>query len=147
MDSQNLVARLNLPLMCYNNSDKIAVYAQAVDGLVSLESRLDYQLKYIDYIDQYANLNATQLKQYKSEYAVKSNMREKVMGLLQHTKEEGIQQGMQQGEVTILLCLLKKKFCSISNDVETRIKQANSEQLLKWSENILTAKTIDEVFH
>jgi hypothetical protein len=147
LNSDNLVARLNLPLMCYNKEDKVEVYAQAVDGLISLEHRQDYQLKYIDFIDQYANLDESELEKYKSEYAEKSNAKEEVMGLLQHTREEGIQQGMLQGEATILLRLLKKKFGSIPQDAETRISQADSEQLLEWSENVLTAETVNEVFH
>jgi hypothetical protein len=147
MNSDNLVARLNLPLMCYNKEDKVEVYAQAVDGLISLEHRQDYQLKYIDFIDQYANLDESELEKYKSEYAEKSNAKEEVMGLLQHTRDEGIQQGIHQEGVNILTRLLKKKFGSIPEDAETRISQADSEQLLEWSENVLTAETVNEVFH
>jgi hypothetical protein len=97
LNSDNLVARLNLPLMCYNKEDKVEIYAQAVDGLISLEHRQDYQLKYIDFIDQYAKLDEAELEKYKSEYAEKSNAKEEVMGLLQHTRDEGIQQGIIQG--------------------------------------------------
>ena len=57
------------------------------------------------------------------------------------------QEGMQQEGVNILTRLLKKKFGSIPQDAETRISQADSEQLLEWSENVLTAETVNEVFH
>ena len=36
-DSDNIVARLNLPLMCYNKEQKVEVYARAIDGLVTIE--------------------------------------------------------------------------------------------------------------
>jgi len=61
--------------------------------------------------------------------------------------ENWMAQGEQRGEATILLRLLKKKFGSVPEDAETRISQADSEQLLEWSENVLTAETVNEVFH
>lgn len=54
-DSPNLVARLNLPNMAYAPGDKIEVYAQAVRGLLELESDPERQIKYLDFIDIYAH--------------------------------------------------------------------------------------------
>ena len=142
-----MVTYLCLPVMCYNKNERIKIYANAVDGLISLEPRYEYRLKYIDFIDQYADLNATELAKYKSEYVSKSNAKEDVMGLLQHTRDEGMLQGMQKGEATILLRQMKKKFGEVPKNAEARIEQADSDQLLEWSENVLTATTVDEVFH
>ena len=61
--------------------------------------------------------------------------------------EKGIQQGMQQEGVNILRRLLIKKFGAIPEDAEIRIEQADSDQLLEWSENVLTATTVEDVFH
>ena len=54
---------------------------------------------------------------------------------------------MQQGETSILLRLMKAKFGVLSNEIETRITQADSKQILIWLDNLLSAKIVDEVFH
>ena len=66
---------------------------------------------------------------------------------IQQGMQQGMQQGIQQGEISILLRLMRTKFGALSNEIETRINQANSEQLLSWSDNVLSAQTIDEIFH
>lgn len=62
--------------------------------------------------------------------------------------EQGMQQGRQQGEATLLLHQLERKYgpAAVSGYRE-RVQQADSETILKWSEHVLTAETIDEVFH
>ncbi|MFP7753719.1 Rpn family recombination-promoting nuclease/putative transposase [Thermodesulfobacteriota bacterium B35] len=60
--------------------------------------------------------------------------------------QEGIQQGLQQGTRQILKRQLRKKFGSISPDIEDRIRQADEDQLLEWSDRILTAESLDEMF-
>ena len=142
-NSDNLVARLNLPLMCYNEDRKVEIYSHAVDGLISLEPRKDFRLKYIEFIDQYANLSASELDRYQTEYVVRSQSRNEVMGLLQHTHNKG----RQEGEAITLRHLMKKKFGGVPKDAEELIEKANSETLLEWSENVLSAETIEEVFH
>ena len=56
-ESANLVARLNLPNMAYEPKEKIEVYAQAVRGLLELEPHPGKRIKYLDFIDIYADLN------------------------------------------------------------------------------------------
>ncbi len=57
LGSSNLVARLNLPNMTYAPDEKIAVYAQAVRGLITLEPDPERRIKYLDFIDIYAALD------------------------------------------------------------------------------------------
>ncbi|MGE0085836.1 MAG: hypothetical protein AB7S75_15615, partial [Desulfococcaceae bacterium] len=57
MESRNIVARLNLPNMKCRKHDRIAVYAHAQEGLVELEPDTEKRLKYIDFVDCYANLD------------------------------------------------------------------------------------------
>lgn len=59
-DSDNIVARLNLPNMHYDLSDKLAVYASAIRGLQRLESNRDKQLKYLEFVDIYSNPNSNE---------------------------------------------------------------------------------------
>ncbi|MCP4699758.1 MAG: hypothetical protein GY862_23345, partial [Gammaproteobacteria bacterium] len=60
--SDNIAARLNLPNMRSHPKRRVERYAQAVNGLVKLEPRLDYRLKYLDFIEGYACLDEEELK-------------------------------------------------------------------------------------
>lgn len=67
-DSNNIVACLNLLNMRYDAHDKVAVYAQSMRRLLSLEQRPDKQVKYIDFIDIYGDLSAQEQQQYQRDY-------------------------------------------------------------------------------
>ena len=67
-DSDNIVARLNLPNMRYDPAEKVDVYAAAVRGLASLEPDLEKQLKYADFVDIYTALDDNERERYQREY-------------------------------------------------------------------------------
>ena len=61
--------------------------------------------------------------------------------------EGGMQQGVQQGEVAVLLRQIKRKFGpTVAASFQQRVEQADAETLLVWSERILTAESIDDIF-
>ncbi len=71
------------------------------------------------------------------------------------SKEEGItmtiaeqleKRGEKKGECTVLERLLKNRFGDIPEQYRKRVEQADSDKLLKWTDRVLTAETIDEVF-
>ena len=61
-------------------------------------------------------------------------------------QKEGRKEGRKEGESAFLLKQLARKFGAIDAEVQRRIAEADSEQLLDWAERILTSDTIDEVF-
>ncbi|WP_022947234.1 RpnC/YadD family protein [Methylohalobius crimeensis] len=66
---------------------------------------------------------------------------------LQQGKQQGLQQGLQQGEAAILLRLIERKYgAEAAAACRERVLQADAETLLVWSERILSADTLDEVF-
>jgi len=65
---------------------------------------------------------------------------------IQQGIQQGMQQGMQQGSGKVLLRQVTKKFGGVSGDVKQKIEHADEEQLLRWSELILSAKSIAEIF-
>ena len=144
LDIDNIVARLNLPNMDYSQSSKVDIYAQAVRGLFELESRPEKQLKYLDFIDIYAALNDNEISLYQQKYPEEV---EKMATWSERTRQEGIQQGLQQGEAAVLIRQLRKKFGNLPDEQRQRIETADTETLLEWSERILTAESIDEVLH
>jgi hypothetical protein len=46
----------------------------------------------------------------------------------------------------ILLVMLTKKFGAAASNIEQRLNDATYEQILEWSERILTAENIGDVF-
>ncbi|WPL20215.1 DUF4351 domain-containing protein [Thiorhodovibrio frisius] len=144
-DSPNLVARLNLPNMQYAPEEKVDVYAQAVRGLRTLEPDRERQIKYLDFVDIYANLNEDERQRYQQDYAEEIKT---MSAFADRFIEQGMQQGMQQGEAAILMRLFTRKFGSDSAETyRPRIESAEPEQLEAWSERILTAETPETLFH
>lgn len=153
-DSDNLVARLTLPSMQYPPGCKVEVYAQAVRGLTALEPDPEKRLKYLDFIDIYADLNDAERVQYQREYPEEAQTmsrfaeRFREEGLqqgIEQGKQQGMQQGMQQGEARVLERQLRLKFGELPGDVRRRIAAADEATLLAWSERVLTATRLDEV--
>ena len=62
-------------------------------------------------------------------------------------KQEGKLEGTQLGEATILLRQIELKFGAISEQDRQRVASADAATLLKWSERVLRAESLDQVFH
>jgi hypothetical protein len=56
-----------------------------------------------------------------------------------------IERGQKEGERKILLRMLRLRFGELSVDVTARIDAAESEQIERWADRVLTAATLDEV--
>lgn len=54
--------------------------------------------------------------------------------------------GIEQGERSVLIRLLTRRFGSLDEPTTTRLQQASAADLERWTENILDAKTLEEVF-
>ncbi len=59
--------------------------------------------------------------------------------------KEGHKEGLQRGEARILTALLRLRFGDLSDPVRQRIDSADADTLLRWSERVLTAQTLEEV--
>ncbi len=60
-------------------------------------------------------------------------------------RQEGMQQGLQRGEAHILTAKLRLRFGELPTAVHQRIETADADTLLRWSERVLTAATLDEI--
>ncbi len=63
----------------------------------------------------------------------------------QEGRKEGRKEGRQEGEVMMLLRLLEQRFGAVPDSIRSRLKQADMDTLLVWSERVLTCTTLDEV--
>ena len=96
IDSQNLVARLNLPNMAYAPEQRVDIYASACRGLTELEPNTERQLKYVDFIDIYARLSPAEQAEYSQRYP-KEN--QDMMTFSERFTQQGRQEGWQEGRV------------------------------------------------
>lgn len=63
--------------------------------------------KYTEFLTHYADLNEADIIEYKQLYPEEG---EKMTSYIMQVREEGIQQGMELGERSVLLKLLKRRF-------------------------------------
>ncbi len=61
--------------------------------------------------------------------------------------EQGRQEGLQEGEAAVLLRLIEQKFGPPSAATQQRIVTADADTLLRWSERILSADSLDALLH
>lgn len=61
-------------------------------------------------------------------------------------KREGFAEGVHRGEMQMLIRQLERKFGPPSSELKAKIESADAEQLLSWGEQMVTAKTLDQVF-
>lgn len=73
-----------------------------------------------------------------------------LMTLAEQLEDRGEKRGLAKGRVegarSVLLKQLALKFSAISPELEERIARASEADLEKWSEKILSASSLDELF-
>ena len=102
-DSNNIIARLNLPNMHYPKQDRLKIYAAAQLGLIQIEPNPNKQRKYIDFIDYYADLSEQEIIEFRTHYL---NEEGEIMGLAQILRQEG----RQEECISLVTRLLRRKF-------------------------------------
>ncbi len=146
-ESDNLVARVNLPNMRSPDHRKVEVYASAIRGLLALEPDGDKRAKYLKFIDIYAGLTDNEFRRYQRQYPEEGNT---MAGVIERARVEGMQRGMQQGRVegerAVLERLLHRRFGILSPEIAQRLNQASVADLETWAENLLDANTLEDVF-
>jgi len=56
------------------------------------------------------------------------------------------EEGRQEGEARVVLRLLRLKFGPLASEIEEQVLSADVDRLLGWSERILTAESLQDVF-
>jgi predicted transposase YdaD len=116
-------------------------------------------LKYLDFIDIYAALDENERIVYRQRYPeevarmtgfaerfIAQGMEKGLERGLEQGLEEGVTKGIRQGEAQMLLRLLTLRFGVLPQSAHAQVESADADTLLRWSERVLTASTLDEVF-
>jgi hypothetical protein len=68
-ESDNLVARVNLPNMAWHGvEEKLDAHAQAVRGLLALEPSFERRAKYVEFVDIYGGLDDNERRLFEERY-------------------------------------------------------------------------------
>lgn len=147
-DSNNIVARLTLPLMNYPKEERLKVVHKSTQGLLNIENNENLQRKYIPFITHYADLEEEDIIEYQQRYPEEGEiMASYTQRRMRESMEQGLEQGVQEGERQLFLRLLMRRFSEqVTGQHKNRIAQANSNELERWADNILDAKSVEEVF-
>jgi molybdopterin converting factor small subunit len=77
---------------------------------------------------------------------VDTMLAEKIDRWNRELREKSLQEGLQEGEARIVLQLLRLKFGALAPEIEEQVRSADADRLLGWSERILTAERLQDVF-
>ncbi len=99
-----------------------------IDGVLTLPK--EFEIRY-----------NSSIKQLEGEYNVRYITSVERIG-----REQGLKEGIQQGQSTLLKTLLESKFGTLTKPYQQRLNKANMNTLCQWGKRILTAQTLDEVF-
>ncbi|MBF8276225.1 MAG: cytosolic protein [Candidatus Brocadiaceae bacterium] len=128
----------------YEKQDIIDLYC-FIDWLLVLPEDLEKE-----FVRELCEFEKEKTMQYVSSIERIGFKKGKQQGM-QHGMQQGVQQGMrqgmQQGESTMLVRQMERKFGQVSEEVKQKIEAADSNTLLEWGEKILSASTIEDVFH
>jgi len=111
----------------------------------------DPALKYLDFIDIYAALDENEhivyRQRYPEEVAEMTRFAERFMEKgREEDLEQGMKKGIRQGEAQMLLRQMTLRFGVLPQSAHAQVESADADMLLRWSERVLTASTLDEVF-
>jgi hypothetical protein len=94
------------------------------------------------FIDTYLNLNESEEQVFQSELGtIELDNEEEVMQIVTSWMRTGI----QQGQVSMVMRLLKRKFGEINPDLEAQIQRLSSPQLEDLSEALLDFERVEEL--
>lgn len=79
-------------------------------------------------------------------FAIERGMKKGMQQGIEKGIEKGIQQGIQQGLAQGLRRQLSRRFGPLSPEVIRQLERATPEQLETWTDRVLDARTLDEVF-
>jgi hypothetical protein len=81
------------------------------------------------------------------EHNLGPDAKDAIMTAGQQLIEQGIEQGRQQGAQGVLLRMLRRRFgVEVDAHIEQRIAAASVERIEAWSERVLSATTLAELF-
>ena len=128
-------------LFKHNAARDIIRYLEQMDEIVDylVKSRADnYLMTMIKYVIEKSDMGDRSQFYHWVHNHLSPPLEEETMTLAEQLRTEG--------EQTLLMKQLYRRFPTLARNYEMRVKNARAEELLQWGERILDAKSVEEVF-
>ena len=133
--------------------DSLGAFVRSVQDLLTVLPRNDRERTWVYILNVAAEPEADVVIEALRE-ALPPEQHEEVMtagdALRLEGKRQGMLEGKQQGKLEgkreALLALFRRKFRQLSADAERRVAEADERSLDRWTEAVLFASTLDEVW-
>jgi hypothetical protein len=100
------------------------------------------------FIDTYLTLKESEEQAFQEELGrIEPEEQEQVMQIVTSWMRTGIEQGRREGEVSIVMRLLKRKVGELNPEVETKVRELSESQLEALSEALLDFTSIDDLIY
>ncbi len=142
LNQRNPIAAALMAKMQIAPEDRPQVKAECLRLLVTLKLEPAKMQLISGFIDTYLNLNPSEEQAFRNEIdTIESEEREQVMQIVTSWMRTGI----QQGQASIVIRLLKHKFGELSPDLQAQIQQLSSPQLEDLSEALLDFEQLEDL--
>lgn len=144
----NPVASALMAKMQIAPSDRPRVKAECLRLLVTL--RLDpARMQLISgFVDTYLNLTESEEQAFQEELGrIEPEAQEQVMQIVTSWMRTGIEQGRREGEVSIVMRLLRRKVGELNPEVEAKVRELPDSQLEALSEALLDFTSINDLIY
>lgn len=142
----NPVASALMAKMEIARGDRPQVKVECLRMLTTLQldpARTEFLSKFID---TYLRFEADEEQHFQAEVdKLETGEQEAIMQTLTSWEEKGLVRGRQEGEVTIVLRILNRKFNQLSLEIEAQIQSLEVEQLEALSEALLDFDRKDDL--
>ncbi len=145
--AQNQPEAIVLAILCdFKDKDKRQIIREILNRIAILTSNNESQYRDCLLMLEVLSKNRDLTEILKEEENMLSEIKLEDLPSYEIGIEKGIEKGIKGGSNAMLLRLLKTKFGVIPLTYCAQIVVASNEQLLEWSEKILFASNIDDVF-
>jgi Domain of unknown function (DUF4351)/Putative transposase, YhgA-like len=150
LQQKNPVAAALMSKMKIAKKDRPTVKVQCLRLLVTLKLDPAKMQLISGFVDSYLRLNSNEEALFQSELGtMETREQEQIMQITTSWKEEGIVEGRQAGRIeeklAITLRLLNRKLGNLSEEIATRIKSLEPNQLDTLTEDLLDFQTLDDL--
>jgi hypothetical protein len=150
LQQKNPVAAALMAKMKIDPKDRPTVKAQCLRLLVTLKLDPAKMQLISGFVDTYLRLNSKEEAIFQSELGtMETREKEKIMQITTSWKEEGRlegqKEGQKEGQSNTILRLLNRKLGNLPEEIATRIKSLEPEQLDTLTEDLLDFETFEDL--
>ncbi len=116
------------------------------DDVLQLFSFIDWVMDLPEELEKQLDREIQEIETERGMQYVTSIERRALKRGVEQGIQEGIQQGVQQGEARLLHRQLIRRHGALPPSVTRRLENASTEEIERWADKVLIAKTLDDVF-